>query len=100
MVSRAGPGAATGVTVIDTLPAGVSFISATPSGAGNSCTQAGGIVSRSEERRVGKESGTRSMLVLSTKTGTLTDTATVTTSSGDNNTAKNPTTENTKSNPA
>ena len=42
-VANAGPSATTGVQVADTLPAGASFVSATPSQ--GSCSQAGGVVS-------------------------------------------------------
>src|SRR5262245_21252897 len=100
LVSNAGPNAATGVTVIDTLPAGVSFISATPSGAGNSCTQASGIVSCDLGTIDPAASETVTILVLPTTPGTLSDTATVTTSSGDNNTANNTDTETTTVNAA
>ena len=61
-VSNAGPSSATGITVTDTLPAGVTFNSATPSQ--GSCSQSAGTVTCSlgnaRERRAARASRSRS----------------------------------------
>ena len=43
LITNTGPGAATGVVVADTLPAGVTYVSATPSQ--GTCSQSSGVVS-------------------------------------------------------
>ncbi len=86
-VANIGPASATGVTVTDTLPAALTFVSATPSQ--GSCS---GGLSLSCALGTIAANGTASISVsLSTSSSatTLTNTATVTTTSTDSNAANN-----------
>ena len=79
-----GPGTATNITVTDTLPAGVTFISASPG-----CSEAQGTVTCNFS---GLGSGTRfgpTIMVIPTVVGTITNTALVTSTTPDPNPANN-----------
>jgi uncharacterized repeat protein (TIGR01451 family) len=92
--TNAGPTAATGVAVSDTLPAGVTGVSAT-SGQ-TSCTVASGTVSCAAVANLAVNSSvTVTITVTLPSTGTFTDTASATTTSFDPNTANNTASVNT-----
>jgi len=67
---------ATGVTLTDTLPAGVTFVSATPS-QGMPCTQAGGTVTCNLGNVAMATPATVSIVVTPTQAGSITNTAAV-----------------------
>lgn len=73
IVSNLGPATASGVTLSDTLPAGVTFVSATPSQ--GSCTQSGGIVSCALGSIDSGASATVAIVVTPTATGTIVNSA-------------------------
>jgi uncharacterized repeat protein (TIGR01451 family) len=75
-VRNDGPDAATGVMVTDTLPANVTFVSATPSQ--GSCTQAGGTVTCALGSVATGATATVEIRVTPQAKGTITNTATVT----------------------
>jgi uncharacterized repeat protein (TIGR01451 family) len=88
-VANGGPSAATGVTVTDTLPAGVTFVSATPSQ--GSCTGTG-TVSCNLGTLARAATATVNIGVKPTKTNrrmTITNRATVAGTEFDPNTANN-----------
>jgi uncharacterized repeat protein (TIGR01451 family) len=74
-VSNAGPDVATGVTVTDSLPAGVSFVSATPTQ--GSCNQTAGVVTCNLGGMAAAASATITIQVTPAAAGTLTSTASV-----------------------
>ncbi len=86
-VTNNGPDAATGVTLTDTLPTGVTYVSATPSQ--GACLEAGGVVTCSLGDLANGAIATVTIGVTPTATGTLTNTATVADSVVDPNTANN-----------
>ena len=88
-VTNGGPTGATSVSVTDTLPAGVTFVSA--SGAGWTCTQSGGTVTCTRASLAAAATATITIVVTvnPTTTGTITNTATVTSVTADPNTANN-----------
>jgi uncharacterized repeat protein (TIGR01451 family) len=90
MVTNAGPDTASSVTVSDTLPAGVTFVSA---GAG--CTHAAGTVTCTLGDIASGGSETRTIVVTPGSTGTISNTATVSSTTADPNTANNSDTETT-----
>lgn len=98
-VSNAGPSTATGVTITDSLPADVSFVSATTTQ--GSVSESGGVVTVN----LGTLANAGSAMVTVTVTaaddavGTVTNTATVSTNEADTNTANNTTSEDTTINP-
>ena len=86
-VTNGGPAAATGVTVVDTLPVGVNFVSATPSQGTCSGT---GPVTCGLGTIVNGATATISLVVQSTASpGTVTNTATVSSATTDPNPANN-----------
>ena len=94
-VSNLGPSAATDVVVTDTLPAGVTFVSAT--GTDWTCSEAGGVVTCTlPTLAVGAAPDITIVVTAPTTGGTITNSANVTSSTGDsdpsNNTDDEPTT--------
>lgn len=85
-VSNAGPSVATGVGLTDTLPAGVSFVSAIPSQ--GSCVGSV-VISCTPGDLASGASATVQITVTPTVTGTLNNSAAVTSNEGDANTANN-----------
>lgn len=93
-VNNAGPNLATNVQVFDTLPGGVTFLSATgPSG--SICSQAGGVVTCTLGSLANGASAVVTITVTPNATGTITNTVTATTSVGDTNPGNNTATVNT-----
>ena len=86
-VANAGPSSATGITLTDTLPAGVTFNSATPSQ--GSCSQASGTVTCSLGTLANTASATVSIKVTPQNVGTITNQANVTSLTGDPNGVNN-----------
>ena len=80
-----GPQAATGVTLTDTLPAGVNFVSASP----NNCQQANGTVTCNVGNLDVSIPTTVTIVVTTTATGTLTNTASAQANQTDPNTSNN-----------
>ena len=93
-VANLGPSQATAVSVIDTLPAGVAFVSATP---GNGCTETQGVVTcnLADLAVDGSTQVSIGTIVDPTIRGTLTNSATVTGNKPDSNPANNTTTTQT-----
>jgi uncharacterized repeat protein (TIGR01451 family) len=86
-VSNAGPSSATGISLTDTLPAGVTFNSATATQ--GSCSQASGTVTCSLGTLANTASATVTIKVTPQSVTTLTNTANVTSLTGDPNTTNN-----------
>lgn len=82
-----GPSATTGVVVTDTLPAGTTFVSATPSA--GSCSQASGVVTCPIGSLASGASATVTIVVTPTAEGGINNTATVASDDFDTNTANN-----------
>ena len=93
-VTNKGPNQAAGITVDDPLPAGVKFVSAKP-GSGGTCTGTT-TVSCSLPSLSGGASTHITIVVKPTKTGTLKNTATVSTLSNDPSKANNSATAKTE----
>lgn len=93
-VTNNGPSSATDVSLVDALPAGTSFVSATPSG-GGSCTQPGAV--RCTWPTIGSGNASTAVVVVAidpdADAGTLTNTATVDHAEDDPTPADNRTTE-------
>ncbi|MBI3608409.1 MAG: DUF11 domain-containing protein, partial [Nitrospirae bacterium] len=85
-VANAGPSAATGVTVTDTLPAGVTFVSATPTQ--GTCSGTTTVTCALGTLNNGA-SATVTIVVKPTAAGTLSNSASVTSAVTDPNTANN-----------
>jgi uncharacterized repeat protein (TIGR01451 family) len=83
-VSNAGPSAASSVVATDSLPAGVTFVSASGGGVNN-----GGAVSWSFGTLAGSASSSVTVTVTATASGSLTNKATVSSSTADPNSANN-----------
>jgi uncharacterized repeat protein (TIGR01451 family) len=86
-VTNNGPDNAAGVTLSDTLPAGTSFVSATPSQ--GSCGNAGGAVSCALGNLNNAASATVNVVVTANVAGTITNAATVSVTEIDNNATNN-----------
>ncbi|MCI0530279.1 MAG: DUF11 domain-containing protein, partial [Nitrospira sp.] len=91
-VTNNGPAAATGVTVTDTLPAGVTFVSATPSQ--GTCSGTSTITCALGTLTNGA-SATITIVVTANTAGTMTNTASVTGNQSDPNTSNNTDSEST-----
>ena len=94
-VNNDGPSEATGVTLTDTLPAGVSFVSASAS-----CNEAGGTVACAIGTLATGDGATVSIVVNPTGVSTINNAANVTANEGDPNTVNNRVIEATRVNPA
>ncbi len=86
-VANGGPNTATGVVLTDTLPGGVTFVSATPSQ--GSCSQAGGTVTCNLGDIPNGSSASASIVITTTAAGTITNTASVGAATSDPNTGNN-----------
>ncbi len=84
---NAGPSNATATSVTDTLPAGVTYESATPSQ--GTCTQAAGTVSCGLGTLTNGSNATITIKIRPTGAGTLTNQASITSDAGDPNTGDN-----------
>jgi uncharacterized repeat protein (TIGR01451 family) len=93
-ISNGGPSDATGVSVEDTLPAGVQFVSASPSQ--GTCAQAGGVVTCDLGSVANGAGATVTITVRVTSRGTLTNSAEVSAAEPDPNPANNSDTETTQ----
>jgi uncharacterized repeat protein (TIGR01451 family) len=82
-----GPADATGVTVVDTMPAGVTFVSAAAS-QGN-CAEASGVVTCNLGTLANGANATVTIVATATLEGTIINTAAVTSDAGDPDTANN-----------
>jgi uncharacterized repeat protein (TIGR01451 family) len=83
-VTNAGPATAISVTVVDTLPAGVTFVSASAG-----CSEAGGVVTCDLGDVASGGSASVDIVVTADDLGTLTNTATVDSASPDPDTGNN-----------
>lgn len=97
-VNNSGPSSAAAVTVVDQLPAGVTYNSATPSQ--GSCSQANGYVTCNLGSMASSAAATITLVVTPTQTGTVNNTAGVYAAAGDPNILNNGATTSTQVNPA
>ncbi|HEV8384392.1 MAG TPA: choice-of-anchor Q domain-containing protein, partial [Candidatus Acidoferrales bacterium] len=98
VVTNNGPADATNVVLSDTLPAGATFVSATPTGP--VCTVSGGIVTCNLGGMVNGGSATITIVVTPTAAATLTNTASVTATEPDPTSGNNSATASTTVNPS
>jgi uncharacterized repeat protein (TIGR01451 family) len=91
-VNNAGQGDASVVTLTDTLPSSVDFVSVTPA---NSCTEAGGVVTCDLGTLASGGNATVTIVVKPTATGTIANTVTVTSTETDDNPDNNTDSEET-----
>jgi len=87
VVTNNGPETATGVTLTDTLPAGVIYVAATSTL--GTCSRAGSTVTCNIGTLYNASSATVTIIVTPTTAGTITNTATVTCNETDTNTGNN-----------
>src|SRR5207249_7170526 len=87
VVSNPGPDSAIAVTALDTLPSGVTFVSATTTA--GSVSQSGGIVTANLGNRLAGASDTVRIVVKPTVLGTLQNTGRVSNTRPDNSLADN-----------
>ena len=97
-VSNAGPHAATGVTVTDTLPSGTTFDSATPSQ--GTCSQASGTVTCNLGTVANSGTASIDIKIRPQSEGSVTNQASITSDAGDLNTANNSASASTTVDPA
>lgn len=97
-ITNHGPDEATGVTVSNTLPEGVAFVSATASQGG--CTEEGSTVTCDLGTLANGTTAAVTLVVTPMAEGTITNLASVTGNESDPNTANNAATQNTTVNPA
>lgn len=97
-ITNGGPANATGVTLTDILPTGVTFGSATPSQGG--CNESGGIVTCNMGNLANGVTATVTVVVVPTTAGAITNIATVTGTEVDPNSIDNTHIEVTTVNPA
>ncbi|HET9667624.1 MAG TPA: DUF11 domain-containing protein, partial [Desertimonas sp.] len=96
--SNVGPTAADGVTVTDTLPAGVAFVSATSTR--GSCSQSSGVVTCTFASLPSGATASQTITVMPTQPGTITNSASVAASApSDPDTSNNAATTSTTVNP-
>jgi uncharacterized repeat protein (TIGR01451 family) len=96
-VTNNGPDAATGVTLTDALPAGVTFVSVTP--VAPTCTQAGGVVACDLGTLASGANTTVTIVVTPTQAGEISNGVTVTGKESDPDTENNTATAGTTVNP-
>ncbi|MBI1741721.1 DUF11 domain-containing protein [Candidatus Acetothermia bacterium] len=97
-VTNNGPGTATGVTATDTLPPGVTFVSATPSQ--GSCSQAAGVVTCNLGTLTNGSSATITIVITTSAAGMITNTVSVAANETDTNPNNNTATQSTTVNPS
>jgi uncharacterized repeat protein (TIGR01451 family) len=97
-VNNGGPNSAADVTVVDTLPAGATYQSATPSQ--GSCMQANGFVTCELGSVANGAAATITLVVATTQTGTANNNAVVYATSGDPNVINNVAAATTQVNPS
>lgn len=93
MMTNNGPDRATGVTLTDTLPGGVTFVSAISTQ--SSCTEAAGVVTCTIGNMGNGATVTVTIVVTPTTPGVISNTATVSSPTSDPNAANNSATEQT-----
>jgi uncharacterized repeat protein (TIGR01451 family) len=98
VAANGGPSDASAVTVTNPVPAGASFVSATPSQ--GSCAQLAGIVTCALGTLAPGATATITLVVTATSVGTVTDTATVATTTTDSNAGNDTDSEETTVTPA
>ncbi len=86
-VANNGPDNATGVSLMDTLPASVNFVSATPSQ--GMCAEAGGLVTCNLGAVANGNTATVTIVVTTTANAVITNTVTVTADGADTNPGNN-----------